>query len=57
MRNNALAQEDPAVLLDVMQLGLTMAHLTKQTRYEGVVTTLRARDQLDQNVRAAHEAA
>ena len=42
VRNNALAQEDPTVLLDVMQLGLTMAQLTKQTRYVGVITTLPA---------------
>ena len=28
VRNNALAQEDPTVLLDVMQLGLTMAQLS-----------------------------
>ena len=43
VRNNALAQRDPGELLDVMQLGLTMAQLAKQSRYSAVITTVRLR--------------
>jgi hypothetical protein len=41
IRNNALAQADPAVLLDVMQLGKVMSLLQRQERYQTVVTMLR----------------
>ena len=57
VRNNELAKQDPNVLLDVMHLGLTMAQLSKQTRYVGVITSLRARDQLDHGPEGAGDEA